>query len=328
MCKWKCAPGRWRWIAAVLACWWAGLAGAQHELRFAAARHPLSLPIYVAQDQGYFDAEKLVVRLVDCELGRECLDRMLQGQAKLATAAELPLALAALRRAAFAVIATVARSDNYSKIAVRRDSGIASVADLSGRRVGTFVGTSAHYFVETSLLSGGIDPATVQILPLQPASAVRALATRQVDALAVFEPYVFDAVRNLSPHAHVLPVRRLNIDNWNVALSTAGKAIDDRELEAVCRALDRAVRFIAEHPAQAREILQRRLQMDVASIDWVWSDIDFRLELRQSLITGLEAQARWALHSGHAQGAAPNFLDYVHTEPLARVRPGAVSIVK
>lgn len=328
MSTWKGNAGRWRWIAALFACWWAGLAGAQQELKFAAARHPLTLPVYVAEDKGYFAAEKLAVRLVDCELGKECLDLMLQGQAKLATAAELPLALAALRHAAFAVIATVARSDNYSKIVVRRDSGIASVADLAGRRVGTFLGTSAHYFIETSLLSGGIDPATVQILTLRPANAVRALATRQVDALAVFEPYVFDAVRTLAPQAQVLPLRRLNIDNWNVAVSTADKAIDDRVLEAMCRALDRAVRFIAEHPAQAREIMQRRLQMDGASIDWVWPDIDFRLELRQSLITGLEAQARWALRGGHSQGAAPNFLDYVHTEPLARVRPGAVSIVK
>lgn len=328
MRTWRANQGRRRWFAALVACCWAGLADAQNELRLATARHPLSLPIYVAHDRGYFAAEKLAVRLVDCELGKECLDQMLQGQAKLATAAELPLALAALRRASFAVIATVARSANYSKIVVHGDSGIAGVKDLTGRRVGTFVGTSAHYFLETSLLAGGIDPATVQIVPLQPAGAVRALTNRQVDALAVFEPYVFDATRVPSVKARVLPFRRLNIDNWNVAVSTAGQAMDDRELEAVCRALDRATRFIAEHPADAREILHHRLQMDEAAIDWVWPDIEFRLELRQSLVTGLEAQARWALHGGHAQGVAPNFLEYVRTEALTRVRPAAVSIVK
>lgn len=323
---------RRRWIAAQCALGFAALRGspaiAQTKLRFAAARAPLTLPIYVAHDKGYFSAERLDIQLIDCDTGRECVDRMFQGEAKLATAAELPLALAGLRGAAFSMVATVARSDNYSKIVVRRDSDIVHLADLRGRRVGTFVGTSAHYFLETSLLSAGIDPATVHVVPLQPATAVRALGTGQVDALAVFEPYVFHAVRAMSPQARVLPNRRLNIDNWIIAASTAAGGVSERDLEALTRALDRAERFIAEHPGESWAILRKRLQLDEAAVAWMRSDIVFRLELRQSLITGLEAQARWALRGGLGQGVAPNFLDYVLTEPLARVRPGAVSIVK
>jgi hypothetical protein len=96
----------------------------------------------------------------------------------------------------------------------------------------------------------------------------------------------------------------------------------------LCRAIDRATLFIAREPAKARTILRERLELDEAAVDWVWRDIVYGITLRQSLITGLEGQARWALRYGHATGTTPNYLDYVDTQPLARVRPGAASIVK
>jgi hypothetical protein len=87
------------------------------------------------------------------------------------------------------------------------------------------------------------------------------------------------------------------------------------------------VRFIAAEPAQARAILQRRLGLDDAAAAWVLPDMDYALELRQSLIRSLEQQARWALRAGHASGTFPNYLEYMRPGPLEAVRPAAVSVV-
>lgn len=326
-----CALGRYLVLVGGLLLAWLGVgmpARAAPPLVFAVARLPMSLPVYVAEEQGYFAAEKLALTIADCDIGRQCLDRLLDGQADLATAAALPIVLASLRGARFSVLATIASSRGDTKIITRRGSGISSVTGLAGRRVGSFVGSSAQYFLELALLSAGVDPAQVTVVPISPAQASQDLAALGVDALAVFEPYAFRAARSLGAEAQVLGNRRLHVERWNVVASAGVGPARDRELQALCRALDRATAFINAEPAAAWAILRRRLALDDIAVDWVRPDIDFALELRQSLITGLEGQARWALRSGHADGTAPNYLDYIRPGPLAAVRRDAVGIVR
>lgn len=313
------------WLA--LLCW-ALQARAAEELVFAVARLPVSLPIYVAEAKGYFSDEKLALKVVDCEIGLHCLDRLLDGRAHLATAAESPIVLASLRGARFSIIATIASSRGFTKIIALRERGITSAADLQGKRVGTFVGTSAQYYLDLVLLSSGVDPAQVVVVPIRPSETSAAFVAQGLDAVVVFEPYALHAAKTLGPRAQVLVNRLLHVDSWNVVVSVLLPGQQEAELEALCRALDRAAQFIASEPVQARAILRDRLGLDRAGIDWVWPDIEFAVELRQSLITGLEGQARWALRSRNADGVPPNYLQYIRAGPLSRVRPGAASIVQ
>lgn len=298
------------------------------DLIFAVAKIPLSLPVYVAEAEGYFKAENLALRIVDCEIGRQCLERLLDGQAQLATATGSPIVFASLRGAKFSILATIANSRTYNKIITRRGLGIAAVADLRSKRVGTFPGTSAHHHLELSLLAAGVDPSSVTIVPIQPATAARSLASGETDAEAVFEPFAFDVIHALGSQALVLPSRRLVTDTWNIVVSKSLDGQREVDLQRLCRALDRAIQFAADNPERARTIFQARLGLDREAFDRAWQDISFAIELRQSLITGLEGQARWAIRQGHVTGAVPNFLDYVRPDPLARVRAGAVSVVR
>ena len=95
-------------------------ARAGRPLVFAVAHLPLSLPVYVAEAQGFFEAEGAVVNVADCEIGRRCLDRMLDGGADLATVAVLPLVRAALQGRGFGIVATMAAARNDAKIITRR----------------------------------------------------------------------------------------------------------------------------------------------------------------------------------------------------------------
>lgn len=302
-------------------------ARAAGEFIFAVARLPLSLPIFVAQAKGYFADEQLPIKIVDCEIGRQCLEQMLQGQAHLATVAESPIVFASLRGERFSIIATIATARGYNKIITRRGRGIATVADLSGKRVGTYVGASAQYFLDLNLLWSGIDPTRMKVVPIQPAQSAQASVLDGVDAVAIFEPFAFSLVRSLGAQALVLPSELVHADTWSVLIraDVAGKR--DADLKSLLRALERSRRFIASEPQQARAILQKHLGLDEAAINWAWADVAYTLELRQSLVKGLEGQTRWALRAGHATGKLPNFLEYIHPGPLKAVRPGAVSIV-
>jgi ABC-type nitrate/sulfonate/bicarbonate transport system substrate-binding protein len=305
----------------------AGSARAGQPLVFAVARLPMSLPVYVAEERGFFLAEGAAVDVADCDIGRRCLERLLAGAADLATAANLPIVMASVQGQRFTIVASMASSRNDAKIVTRRGSGIDSVAALAGRRVGTFTGTSAHFLLELSLLAAGVEPRKVTVVPLEPAEVVEALQSGRVDAAVVFEPYAWRAVQALGTQAQVINDRRLHVESWNMVAAAGLGPERDADLQAVCRALLRAERFIAAEPALARAILQRRLGLDAAAGDWLLPDIDYALELRQGLIRSLEQQARWALRAGHVRGALPNYLGYVRPAPLGAVRAAAVTVV-
>ena len=311
------------WALLCLAC---EPAFAADELVFAVSRSPLSLPIYVAEAEGYFKAEGAPVRIVDCPFGRICLKQMLDGQAQLATVADSPIVFASFTTDRLRILATLGTTRSENKIVTRKASNIRAPADLAGRKVGTLVGTSAHYLLDSAATLAGVDPSRVNVVPMQSDKMAAALAGGEVDALALFEPFAYNVMRSLGDQGVVLPTLRAYEQTWNLVAAQSLVPARDRDLTAVIRALDRADAFIHREPAKARAILRQRLGLDEAALDWMWDEKIYSLNLEQSLLNTLEGQARWALRNGHVSGKAPNYLSLVHAAPLASVRPKAVTI--
>lgn len=298
------------------------------ELVIAVSRGPLSLPVHVAEAQGFFVAEGVQVRTQECFSGQRCIQQVFDGKAQLATVADLPLMFHSFERADFAVLATIATSPRDSKLVARKSSGIGAADDLVGKRVGAAKGSSAHYFLDAYLLFNGVDPARVTVVPLPPEQVGAALEHRQVDAVAVFEPHAWLALRSLGPDAIVLPGPRLYTTTFNLVADRRTVATRDDELVRVLRAIERAERFIREQPRAAQAIMKARLGLDQTFVDAAWRDYDYRLSLDQSLLSTMENQARWALREGHISGrkAVPNFLNFMVPSPLRTTVPGAVTL--
>lgn len=299
------------------------------EMVAAVSRLPLSLPFYVAETQGYFAAEGLKLRIEDCHFGRLCMKRLLGGEVQIATAADAAIAVNSFAGKTFAILATMTDSSNGSKLLARRSAGINAPKDLIGKRIGTVVGTSAHFFLDSFLLFHGIDRREITLVDLQPDSAVAALDRREVDALAVFEPQGYEAARLLGQDGIVLNAGRISRTAFNIVVDRRIAGTRDAELVKLLRALERANRFIRDQPQQAQAIMRARLKLDQDFVEWIWRDYKYELSLDQSLISVLESQARWARREGYAAGAAPsNLLDYFYLPPMASVLPAAVTIVR
>ena len=108
------------------------------KLRFACSKLLGELLPMVAFDKGSFKDEGLEVELQCGSAGRESLKRLLNGQADVATVAQLPLVYAALDRKKytdqpagdFAIVADLTVANRAQAIIIRRDRGIAVPADL------------------------------------------------------------------------------------------------------------------------------------------------------------------------------------------------------
>lgn len=299
---------------------------AAEALRLSVSTTPLSLPIYVAEKQGYFSAEGLTIRLIDVIGGHRSLQQVFDGHADLATASEAVVMFNSFQRNDYAIIATFVSSDDDIKFITRGDAVIASARDLAGKRVGTVVGSASHYFLDTLLLLNGVDPRTIQIRGLQPEAMAEALKNGDVDGVAVWEPFAFN-ILNSAPGVGLLPKSSAYVETFNLIAKRSLCGTQDEELTKLLRALERAQQFIRTEPAKAQAILRDRLQVEQAFVDWIWPRYSYRLTLNQSLLTTLESEARWARQEGHVKaGKSPNYLDFIDLAPLRKVRPAGVSI--
>ena len=116
------------------------------QLRLAVAMGPVSLPIYVAQANGYFRSEGVGLAITDCASGRSCFQALLEGRADLATAAELVVSMDSFTSSEASILASFSTSTRHIKIAARRGAGIKSPEGLRGKKIGTVAGTSAQFF--------------------------------------------------------------------------------------------------------------------------------------------------------------------------------------
>lgn len=319
-----------RRIALALALALHALLAQAEALVLAVSRGPVSLPVYVAQAKGYFEAEGVAVQLRDCSSGRHCLEQMMQGRADAATASELAVTLASFKRNDLAIIGTVSTSSHQIKLIGRRSAGIRGADDLKGKRVAFVPASSAQYFLDTWVVFHGIDPRDMTKLPQDPERLVEALQRREADAVAAWEPHATKAMEALGADAVVLPNPRVYTQHFAVVADRARLQGQGAEMTRLLQALVKAERFIAERPGEAAAVLQARLQIDPATAAAQMKEHDYRIRLDQSLISTMEEQSRWAIREGlaDARHRPASLLHTIEPSLLRKSSPRAVSLVQ
>jgi len=307
---------------------WTFSALSTEPLRISVSLTPLSLPFYVADSQGYFADEGVELKINDVIGGNRTMQQLCDGEADLATSSEAVVMFHSFKHDDFAVIASFVSSTDDVKIITHSDSGISHPKQLAGKRIGTVSGSASHYYLQTTLLFNGIDSKEVQVLDLQPENMSNALKNKELDAVAIWEPYPFMALKD------VQDTKMLNSSNiyrltFNLIVHKKQLGSRDDDLVKILRALDRAELFINSQPLKAKDILLTRLKLDTSFIDWIWPSYIFKLSLDQSLLTTLESEARWAREAKLVkEDVFPNYLNYIYIEPLSKVNSSAVSIIR
>jgi NitT/TauT family transport system substrate-binding protein len=297
-------------------------------LVLALAKSPLSLPFYIAQSEGYFASEGLQLQVIEVEGGHRAMQLLRDGQAQVATASETVVMFNSFKGQDFSLLACFAFSKDDVKLIASKGSGVTRVEQLAGKRVATIQGAASHYYLDTLALLHGVDPASIQLSNLQPEAMQEALRQKQVDAIAVWQPYAYRAEHEV-PDSRVLDDRGFHTLRFNIIIPRKLVQAADAPWDKLLRALLRAQSYIVGEPAKARAVLAERLHLDAAYIDWLWPRYHYQLTLDQSLITSLESEARWARSQGHVQAkSSPNYLAFIHSLPLRRVLPSAVGLTE
>jgi sulfonate transport system substrate-binding protein len=284
--------------------------------------------IILAENQGFFRREGADVILKKYSSGGRSLEAMLKGECEMSTSGTTPIAYRSFTYQDFKIIATVGSSGNTGKIIARKDRGISSPADLGGKTIAVQKGTLFHFFLHLFLLKHGLAE-RVNIVFENAEEMDPAEAWKRFDAICTKEPHLTTSRNYLKKNAIVFEDKGLILDTLH--LTASNKLIRERPgvIKKIIAALLKAEEFAKADPQQAKNIIKQFHGIGNNYIDSYWQDIDIAVSLDQSTLQTLEEMAQWVIYDKLTDKAVmPNYLDFVHIDALASLKPEAVTILR
>ncbi|MET4430067.1 ABC transporter substrate-binding protein [Mycolicibacterium sp. 624] len=276
-------------IAAATGC--TSNSSAERELTVGFVVDPSWSHIPVGAQEGYFEKQGIKVKVINFSTGVEALQALTAGQVDVTTAAAVPSSAALVKTPSLRVVADGSRW-NGSRIVARKESGIATLADLNGKSIGTPLGTSAAYFATSVLESSGVDAKLVQVAP---SAMVTAATQGNVDAISIFQPYQAQTIAALGEDAVLLkPGTDAFVDHC-LYLTTESAAKDKTaDLAAFFTALGEASKDLTNQTDGAVSAVAEATQLDPTLVKSVLSEYDFTLQLQPALADDLARLGAWA----------------------------------
>ncbi|MBQ5951068.1 MAG: aliphatic sulfonate ABC transporter substrate-binding protein [Lachnospiraceae bacterium] len=164
------------------------------------------IPLYIARQTGWMDEamKEIGVDVVwtDFESGPPMNESFVAGQQDIGVIGDVP-AVTAVANGQKNVYIAAEEGGSFTAILVLEDSGINSVADLKGKKVGVVIGSTGQNMLQKALASGGLDfGKDIEAVNVSMGEAQTVLINRNVDAVVVWEPNVsridaVDGVKNL-----------------------------------------------------------------------------------------------------------------------------------
>lgn len=248
----------------------------------------------VARDLGYFTQKNVDVKIVPFPTGAAALEALAGGAVDIANGGDVPTSAAVLKNPRIRVIADGSRWPE-GRFVARRSAGINSIADLAGRKIAVPLGSSAHFFASKFLADAHIE---ANLVHTGPAEIVTAIANRDVDAIAVFQPALSKAVDALGGDVVELQGTQ-KYDQHSLFLADSD-AIESKK-PAVSRfvaAVTQADGPLTERKPEALAAVSKAVGLDPKLIGVVTAEFVYKTGIGAELAPDLADRARWAQSIG------------------------------
>jgi NitT/TauT family transport system substrate-binding protein len=191
------------------------------------------------------------------------------------------------------IVLTVAEC-NY-RIIARRSSGIARLGDLRGKRVGTALNTSAHYFLSKMARHAGLAESDVTAVAVPLPDMPAALKRGDVDAISIWEPQAQNSQQTLGGDAVVFQDRSVYRELFD--LNTTAEVLADparrRALVAAVARIVSASEQVTRTPSAVWPLVTSKINVAEPTISAVWRHFRFAGALPPDLLDVMTEEERW-----------------------------------
>lgn len=262
---------------------------------------PAALPMRFALEKGYFEEQGLDRVTLDAYMRANDMTPLLDGRVAFLVAG-WPTAARTMAETGINLLAVagfaVAQS-NWAGVLVLADSPIRGPEALVAAQIGVpGLGSSAHELVWDILGQLGADRSNVQFVPIPPPALGQALASGQVDAICLPDPYYTTFKRTLGARV----VLNLFDKQWGwehqpqsaVWTTCRFAQTNPGTVSALRAALEKGVEYVRNHPVEARAMAQQAITklpgVDPAG-SYVFSEYETKIDVA-------EVQRKLDVHNG------------------------------
>lgn len=231
--------------------------------------------IFVAQENGYFQAEGIDVELMPLIGGEKIMTALRVGEIDIGFSNVASTIFGFDDGAKFVSIVGGAAQDATCPvhgIFVRADSTIQTVADLANTKIAVNTNRAIdEVMVPPLVVKYGADPSGIQFVPIPFPDMFAALKDRDVDAVVQIEPFVTignadDRLRRISyNYIELQPVTEIS----SLVAMQAWIDLQPETVQAFRRAMVTAAAFANTHPQETRNILGHYVELAPNILDTV-----------------------------------------------------------
>lgn len=264
---------------------------ATEKVRLAVALTPLSAPVYIAQDRGFFERCGLNVVLIESVGGKRAFQNMLSGNADFSTSSDSVASYQVIQGAEFNILASFASSENDVKILSHRPSLEADKGESI--KLGYWSNSASEHLADIYLQLHQFNKKVITVRAPQDELSDSFIAN-DIDAFSMWEPYIWTTIQMLpeGQSYYLLPTEGLLSLHFMLMSSAEMKQRPDLA-ERMLAGLYLAVLDIYIEPEYARHAVKEHLSQDADFLDWIWDDYLFQLRNAATLRYALLSNLRW-----------------------------------
>ena len=185
------------------------------------------------------------------------------------------------------VIANAGLDPAHNAVSVAPNSTIKSPKELKGKKVGVPVGSSAHHFLFLLLAQNGLKTSGVQLVNLPAPELGNALETKNVDAVAVWEPITSNIEQQGKGKVLADSTKVKRAVNVYLTRNDFGTK-NPKLVEAFIRATKRATDFYKKDTKAAQKAISDESKFPLPVIAKITKRYDFGLSIGDKDIAALE----------------------------------------
>lgn len=282
---------------------------------------------YIGEDRGFFAENGINVTMRDYESGAKAVQGMENKEVNISASAEYPFVIKAFKNKNISIIGCIDKFQIQYCVG-RKDRGINDVSDLKGKKIGLSRGTIAEFYLGRFLNLHGMSIQDVILIDVPTSQFVDAIANGSVDALDISNIYVDQIADRLGSDINIWPSQSGQPGYWVLAGRSDWIAGHPETINRFLKSIGQAEQYAIDHPAEAKAIVQKRMNYTDATMAAIWPDHQYSLTLDQSLVTAMEDEGRWMIKNNlTTEKTIPDFRDYIYTKGLEEVKPESVNTI-
>ena len=252
--------------------------------------------IVVAKEKGWLDEEfskdNIKIELSKFASGPPMIEAFTGNRLEFGQVGDQPALQAQANAAKVKVIGLYGAASKTNQLLATSNSGIKSISDLKGKKVGVTIGSVGHQLLYILLDSVGLKPSDIQVLNLQPADIKSSLASNSIDAAVTWDPIatqiINDGIAKLITDGEKY---KLSV---NVIIANSDFLKEHGDVaERLIKVLNKAQKWIEENQQEALEIVSKDSGFTVDVLKPSFDKTDRSIKFTDETIQSIKDTAKY-----------------------------------